>query len=201
MHTVPRYVIYTAGRTGSQIISRNLSDYYNCEQYIPSNIESDWGVVHCHNCFWTPPGPGWTGIASTRQNDLEAMFSNYIARSTREFIEYSNSPVDQIQIEFEDFEMYYLHRKFFYCAIDRTACENFVEISYEDLVSDRYVLFDQLGLHRETDFLVLQKSPYNYKTIVKNWQQVSEWYGELDANFTFDSDKFKIWKTNNLKHV
>ena len=189
----PKYAIFTAGRTGSQIVSRNLTDYHNCEQYIPRHHNIVSGVVHSHYSLWEPPDSEWICILSKRRNDFEAMCSNYIAKQTQEFIEYTDLAVPLFDLDYEDFVTYFKYRRLFYQTVDQTKFSKTITVWYEDLVTDPNHLFDQLGMTLKTDLTVLTKSPYDYKKIIKNWQQALGWYTELLGNLQFTQDDLDLW--------
>lgn len=200
MSESPKFAIFTAGRTGSQIIARNLSDYYNCEQYIPEHDKVSLGVLHSHYALWEPPDPGWVCILSMRKNDFEAMCSNYIAKKTQEFIEYSDILVEPFDVSYADFEMYFGYRKMFYQAVDTSKFSKTITVWYEDLITDHSHLFGQLELDLKTDLSVLSKSPYNYRKIIKNWEQALGWYNHLHANWHPTPDEIESWKLSTRKY-
>jgi hypothetical protein len=200
MHTVPKYAIFTPGRTGSHLITRNLVDYYDSKQFNDHEQNLTLGVVHSHYALWEPPDAEWIGIVSTRKNDFAAICSMHIARRTNDWFEYTNAPVQEFTIDYDDFVETFKHRVLFYQAFDPTKFLKTITICYENLIADSTYLFGQLDIVRETDFSVLDKSPYNYKKIIKNWQQALEWHTQLTESYRPTELELECWKSTAKKH-
>jgi hypothetical protein len=199
MNKTPKYAIFTVGRTGSQLVCRNLSKYYNCKQFAPGHNMTS-GVLHSHYALWEPPDPEWICVLSKRKNDFEGMCSNYIASQTREYVKYTNLEVVPFEIEYESFVTNFEHRRLFYQAVDQAKFSKTITVWYEELITDPGYLFGQLGISQETDLTVLAKSTYDYKKIIKNWEQALEWYTQLAATRQFTQDDLETWKTTAKKH-
>jgi hypothetical protein len=201
MNQLPKYVVFTAGRTGSQLVCKNLAIYNRCKNYhaTQKRIISS-GVVHSHYALWEPPDSEWICILSKRKNDFEAMCSNYIGIQTKEYRDYTNLSVVPFDIEYENFVSYFEHRRLFYQAVDQTKFSKTITVWYEELVSDPGYLFSQLDVDQKTDFTVLSKSPYDYKKIIKNWEQALEWYNKLIHTRQFTQQELDIWKETARKH-
>jgi hypothetical protein len=185
--------VFTSGRTGSHIICKNLSKYYNFKQHAPGhNITS--GVVHNHYALWDPPDSEWICILSKRHNNFESLCSMYIANQTREFVDYTGLGVAPFEIDYESFVMNFDHIKLFYQAVDQTKFSKTITVWYEELITDPKCLFGQLGISQDTDLTVLAKSPYDYKKIIKNWEQALEWYTQLSDTRQYTQDDLETWK-------
>jgi len=192
-HTA-KYVVFTAGRTGSQIICANLAQYHACARYDAKQQDISAGVVHSHYALWDPPDLQWIGVLSRRKNDFEAMCSYYIGDKTKEFVTYTNKSVQPFAVDYQDFERYFHHRQLFYCAVDHSKFAKTITVWYEELVSDPSHLFGQLSISKTTNLEVLSKSPYDYKKIIQNWEQMQQWYDTLARHTDYTQQDVNVWK-------
>lgn len=175
------YVVFTTGRTGSQLISLNITKYFNIPMYnngFDANISS--GVVHSHNPFYTPNNKNEAvAILSCRRNLFDSIISAFVADRTNEFVKYSNKVVEPFYIKPIDFEHRYNFERVYYKLIN---CQNFskvIYIYYEDMMADPKHLFSQLGIDANINLSVIKKSPYRNQDLILNFDKIEELYGRL----------------------
>ena len=170
-------VVYTAGRTGSHLIVKNLIRQYRVQPRFDSDIGFIDGVVHTHNPLYIPPNNNFIAIISQRQNLFDSIISMEVTKITNEFVAYSNKPITPYAISIEQFKDCYFFQKAFYQAIDRTLYNKVIEINYEDLISNPDALS---AVNVKIDILLGNKSPYNYYELITNINELKEIYLQLE---------------------
>lgn len=168
-------VVYSAGRTGSHLICNNLiSSSLKITEY--PFIGTKPSIIHCHNPLYKPPQKTIC-IISKRRNIFDALMSRAIANITNEHYVYSDNNVPQapVTITAEELHKSYVQYVSFYKLIKLNNRKIF-EIYYEDLIDDPYCLFSHLGIHKKINLLITHKSPYDYKKIIINHNELFEAY-------------------------
>ena len=160
-------VILTPGRTGSQLIDRNLK-------------KNGWQVHHTHNPLYIPSTPETIGVFSKRYDEFSAIISALVAKRTEEYVKYTNKTIIPFAISFEEFENYYTYQKLFFQVVNKNKYKNIIEIYYEDMISDNFYLFRQFGIDLNMSFLV-DKSPYKYAELVTNIKELKIFLDELNS--------------------
>jgi hypothetical protein len=161
-------VIFTVGRTGSQIIHNNLKRYFN-------NIR----LNHTHNPVFVPENlNGSIAILSQRHNILETILSFFIANKTNDWWSYKNLSINPISISKQDFENRFWFTRCFYHAIDLSVYHESITVWYEDLIQDPKYFFSLFGIDAITDYST-PRSVYDYYQLVGNIDQCKNWYDEL----------------------
>jgi hypothetical protein len=159
---VKKAIIFTAGRTGSRLIKANLTAVLKIE------------AVSMHNPMF-PVGESDICIVSKRKNGFIAALSMVVASKINKFHFYPSDNVILDTIPFivnaTDISNHCFFQKAFYKLIEKRNIPNPIEIFYEDMVADRFYLFNKLNLNYPMkDFL--QKSPYNVLELVPNWEEL-----------------------------
>jgi hypothetical protein len=174
-------VVYTAGRTGSHLIIRNLFAKYHLK--IRSDQESNFtdGIVHTHNPLYRPPSNNFIAIVSQRKNLFESILSTELAKVTNEFTDYTNKTIQPYSIDINKFKNCYFYQKSFYRAINRTGFSKVVDVFYEDLISSS----DSLSEFGITVDLSIGKSPYNYYDLITNIDELKDLYNQLESSWGF----------------
>lgn len=158
-------VVLTAGRTGSQLILKNLSSYFG----IPS--------IHSHNPLIEVPQQSLV-IASLRRNDFDTIVSIILGRRTNEFVLYTNKQIREFEVPKEEFESCFWFVKCNQWAINHSF-PSAVIVVFENLVNDSKYLFGLFGINKHTDYSVIPKSPYVASKLIKNYGQCQQWFDFL----------------------
>jgi hypothetical protein len=179
-------VIFTAGRTGSHLIKRNLSKYFNSDQ-----------VIQTHDPLLELPTVNTIPIISRRRNIFDAIISMIVASRIDKFHWTHNEStinIDPFSIDVMDFSHSFVFHTAFYRAINERKFTNSIEIVYEDMLNDSTHLFSKFKCIRPIENLLI-KSPYESNSLVTNIDQLKDLYNQLDANGISD-DIYKNFITN-----
>ena len=173
-------VVYSPGRTGSNIISNNLA-------VGPLNPPKKWPVVdnspsiiHCHNPFYQPPSKTIC-IVSKRRNIFDALISREVSYKIKEFYFYSKKSIEPFKVNVDQFYKAYVRHVSFYKILNLEHRKNF-EIYFEDLISDPYHLFSKFGINKKINLELSNKSPYNYKDVIHNYAELLEAFQSFKVN-------------------
>ena len=169
-------VVYTAGRTGSHLIIKNLQSRYNAEVRLDHETNVTSGIVHTHNPLYDPPNDNFVAIISRRRNLFDSILSMELTKKTNEFSIYTDKEIQPYSIDINKFEDCYYFQKLFYKAIDRTKFSKVVDIYYEDLISSP----DSLSEFDIITNLTEGKSPYNHYEIITNINELKGVYHRLE---------------------
>jgi hypothetical protein len=170
------FVVFTPGRTGSQLIFKNLLQHFGKNS-----------AVHCHNPLSKPTTDNSWAIVCLLRDVFSAIVSSLVGKRTKEYTQYQgeyNTRFSVDQIEFEDT---YQHHKLFYQAIEHYNFVKVIDIYYEDLISDPKSLFASLGIEKDIDLTLQEKSPYKNKELLINLAQCQQWFDYLDSQTIPDS--------------
>jgi hypothetical protein len=173
-------VIYTTGRTGSQLIGHNLSSYFQSSYYDGRSFNADHGVVHCHNPLWIPPNDNFICIISKRKNLFNAILSSLFGNISKEYVAYTNKNFEPLTISEFDFIRCYWFMKTFYKAIDTSYYKQIVEIYYEDIIDNPKHLFSCFNIDRNTEYNLSKKSPYCYSELILNFNELQSLFNDLE---------------------
>ena len=180
-------VIFTAGRTGSHLIRKNLSKYFNSDQ-----------VIQTHNPLLELLTKDTIPIISRRRNIFDAIISMIVASRIDKFhwteSEAKKINVDPFRINVVDFENSFVFQTAFYRAIDARKFTNSIEIFYEDMLNDSTHLFSKFGCSCNTENLLI-KSPYESNSLITNIDQLQDLYNQLNTNGISD-DVYENFITN-----
>ena len=192
------YTIFSPGRTGSHIILEmlagttfnkgGLADAYGlwlpvnekeCQQYIKDqNV-----VVHLHdiNLIKDLDPTTITLIISLRKNLFAQVMSKIVASTVNEWSgkDYSNKVVEPIVFDKLKFINLLKSMRNWNDKVDLSVYKKVVTIYYEDLI-DQGAEFLANKLNLEYNKLrvgrVYQKSPYSFKDIILNWEELYQEY-------------------------
>jgi hypothetical protein len=103
--------VYTAGRTGSHLIIRNLCKFYRTIQRSDQDTNISNGIVHTHNPLYIPQSDNFIAIISRRRNLFESVLSTELAKTTNEFIQYTNKKIVPFSIDVNKFKDCYFFRR------------------------------------------------------------------------------------------
>ena len=165
-------VIFTAGRTGSHLISKNLSKYFNSGQ-----------IIQTHNPLLELPTSIAIPIMSRRRNIFDAIISMIVASKIDKFHWTQHEAkinIDPFSIDVVDFEHSFVFHTAFYRAIAARKFTNSIEIFYEDMLNDSTHLFSKFEYIRPMENLFI-KSPYEPNSLVINIDQLKNLYNQLNA--------------------
>lgn len=177
-------VVLTAGRTGSQLIVRNLRKYFQLPgMNYESDIEAEAAVVHSHNPLLTSKSSKTTWVLSLRRD----LFAELMSAAIRQHEDTMSESMPSFTITPETFTQLYKFHKLF-PAIVRTLHNDVVELYYEDMLEDPKYLFSKFGIDHTTNYSLLLKSPHYYKMVVQNLYHVQDLFAKLEAVPLTDED-------------
>jgi hypothetical protein len=172
-------VVFTPGRSGSHLITKNLSSYFKSPLRMHNDADYTYGIVHSHNPLYKPPTDDFVCIINKRKNEFDAIVSMILTKRTGEFIYYTNKDIDKFSVSATEFQETYTYYKSFYHAINQSYFKQIIEIYYEDLINDKKYLFSTLGINCDTEYMI-QKSPYDYYKLVENISELRDLYNQLE---------------------
>lgn len=192
-------VVYTTGRTGSNLITRNLATYFKVPHYNDNDISTDvdHGVVHCHNPLWFPSNNNFVCILSKRRNLFDAIMSILLGKTSNEFSTYTNKLIVPTTVSQLDFTNCYWFMKSFYASIDTSSFKQVLDIYYEDLIDNPSYLFSLLNIDSKTSYNLSEKSPYRYKDLILNVDLLRILFADLEK-LTLTDDLIASFK-NSIK--
>jgi len=163
-------VVFTPGRTGSQIIYKNLQQHFGRDN-----------IIHSHDPLIGPTAPARWAVISRRRDLFSAITSTLVGKRTNEFRQYTGTYNKKFSVDQLEFKNTYQHHKIFYEVIDKGNFDQCVDIYHEDLISDPYHLFAIWNVKKTTNFDLQIKSPYNNKELINNIDQCCEWFEQLSS--------------------
>ena len=187
-------MVFTAGRTGSQLICQNLLRYFNAPLHNDFDDNFISGVVHTHNPMYMPPTNDFYCIISRRRNKFNAILSMLIAEKTGEYSEYSNKKINPMSIDTQKFKELWVHYTIIYKIIDDRIYRHYnlifrvvdhsvfkepIEIYYEDLIEDPTHLFSLFNVNHKIELLT-PKSPGDYYNLIDNIDELENLYHQLE---------------------
>lgn len=164
-------VVLTPGRTGSQLISKNLLKHF----------EKDSNIIHSHNPLIKSKDAKTWAFISHRRDIFSSMISTVVGRRTNEFTQYQGKYNKRFTVDQIEFTGTYKHHKIFYDVIDKNNFAQCVDIYYEDLISDPYYLFSKLSIKKPIDLNLQVQSPYKNKELIINIDQCYTWFEQLNS--------------------
>lgn len=196
-------VVFTPGRTGSQLILHNLIRYFKCNKrnWWDTDIYNGC-VIHSHNPLYIPPTDEFICVVSKRNDMFASILSTQIGIRTNEFIHYSNKDVEPFSVTPTQFIDCYHYNKCFYKSINYTRFKSVVEIEYYSLINDPSYLFSMFGVDANTVYN-LRKSPYRYQDLILNLEELKELYMNLEASDISAEllENFKLKVVNDLEDI
>lgn len=179
------YVIFTTGRTGSQLIGFNIAEYFNIpfdrsikiyQNYNPSSV----GVYHSHYPTWVPVNSkDCTAIISRRRNLFDSILSSFVTIKTKEVNMYSNKVVEPFYVDPIDFEYRYIFEQAYYKIIDFKAFGKVIDVYYEDMLADNKHLFSLFGVDRAMNMNLTKKSSYRNHELISNIDELKTLFNTL----------------------
>lgn len=165
------FTIYSPSRTGSNLITRNIQNKLNATVVQIYRREDKPDDSQSLNSIC---------IRNLRRDTFSQTLSevlNYIHNSHAIYTYQILKPQDLDTTLFRN--LYSKNLKFFK-DIDTSLFQKTVDIYFEDVISDPYYLFGQLGYDIETDYSLCKKSPYNYNSIVTNIPELKKIANMID---------------------
>jgi hypothetical protein len=159
-------VVFTPGRTGSQLIVNNIQTCFNIS------------VTHTHNPLLEVVNNDTIAFVSRRRNVFESVASTLLGKRSNEYTSYTTKSVEKFIVGRTEFEDCFWFHKCFYQLINRSKFEKVVDVWFEDLINDPKYLFNLLDMDRLTDYN-FPKSPRNYYELISNIDQCQMWYDDL----------------------
>lgn len=175
-----RAVVFTPGRTGSQLIVNNIRNHFN----IP--------VIHTHNPLLEIVEGDAIAFVSYRHNVFESIASILLGKRTNEYTSYTTKSVEKFTVSRAEFEDCFWFYKCFYQSINQDKFEKVIDVWFEDLINDPKYLFNLLGIDHATDYN-FPKSPRNYYELISNIDQCLTWYNEL-KDLTVSNTMLELFK-------
>jgi hypothetical protein len=164
-------VVLTPGRTGSQLIYKNLSQHY----------EKSASIIHSHDPLIIPKDTKTWAFISHRRDIFSSMTSTLVGKRTNEFTQYQGKYNKRFTVDQIEFTDTYQHHKIFYEVIDKNNFSQCVDVYYEELISDPYYLFSKLDIKKPIDLALQDKSPYNNRELIINIDQCYDWFKQLSS--------------------
>ena len=160
------FVVFSPGRTGSQLIANNIRHHYKC------------AVVHTHNPMYNPLCQS-VAIISKRRNMFNALMSAFVSQISGEFFSYTANTIYKVTIPNDAFRNRYIFYKVFYEIVNLNYFDRVIDIFYEDMVNDATYLFSHFGVDKDISMQLSPKSPYDYSYIT-NIDQLRILYDEYE---------------------
>jgi hypothetical protein len=191
---IDRYIVSTAGRTGSHIVM-------GCIQHrgLPA--------VHTHSVWYESDSYATTGLVIVLRRDMfSAIMSTLLVSHTGQTTLYSKTDWPTFEVTRYNFDRVWRHHRWY--SLNHKFERGYgqvVEIYYEDFVDDYDHVARSLGIdHRplvpclmNPNFTV--SAPYSYKDFITNIDQCQSWFQELETQACpeyFDPAPFRFrpWK-------
>jgi hypothetical protein len=175
-----RAVVYTTGRTGSQLICMNLASYFQVPFHSNQRSDITSGVVHAHNPLWVPSSDNFICVLSKRRNVFNSIISTLVGSISEEWTIYSDKSMNPVVIDELDFTHCYWFMRAYYNAIDTSQFKKTIEIYQEDMLADPKYLFSLFDIDYDTQYELTKKSPYKYSDIVLNFSELKIVFDKLE---------------------
>jgi hypothetical protein len=110
---------------------------------------------------------------SKRQDQFAEVISHAVMDITGEVHIYSNATAP-FAVDLNRFYNLYHAHKSFYNKIHLDGYTKVVDIWYDQLISDPYYLYRELGQNQKTDYTTIPKSPYDYRQLITNYTELEQ---------------------------
>lgn len=182
------FTIYSPGRTGSNIIEKNLGNFLH-------SIFPHHTVTQTANPLVAPDDSNTTCIVSRRKNIFDTVCSLLTVNISGQAENYTGKWLGRFHVNLDEFRKTYFLVKEFYSAIDTSKYKNVVEIDFDTLLTDEYYLFNSLlGIKEKTNYNLVKSSPYNYHELIINYNEVKEYYsGLVNETYKLFPRKFIVY--------
>lgn len=122
-----------------------------------------------------------------RRDIFATVMSNCIAWKTGQTVDYQKKEIDPFEVDSEKFLSQWCAAEMYQSYHDLSRSYKRVEeFVYEDIIQDYSIVIDRLGLELKTDFSEIQNlnnaAPYNYKEVIKNWQELRKLFETVDIS-------------------
>jgi hypothetical protein len=164
-------VVLTPGRTGSQLILKNLSKHF----------EKDGNIIHSHDPLIKSEDANTWAFISHRRDVFSSMISTLVGKRTNEHTKYHGKYNKRFTVDQIEFTNTYQHHKIFYEVIDKNNFAQCVDVYYEDLISDPYYLFSKLNINKPIDLTLQVRNPYQNNELIINIDQCHAWFEQLHS--------------------
>lgn len=186
-------VVYSPGRTGSLLIAENLCHQFNvpfrqdlleshicliCQNNI---IDIDGAVIHTHNPHYIPPFDDGICVLSKRGDKFDNILSLIVAEHTKQRTVYENVNIEPFIVTEDMFKLQYWFVTNFFKHINTGKFKQVIEIKFEELMSKPSYLFTQFGIFDQTNYSLIDKSPYNNHMLIKNLKEIRRLYDKLEG--------------------
>jgi hypothetical protein len=161
-----KFVINAFPRTGSTLVRHNLSSYF------------DVLIELSHDRSYRPPTDDFTAVVTRRRNVFDCLCSHFVMLHTQEMNIYTGRAFDQFDIDLQDFTDLALAHKDYYKELDLSCYRQVIEVWFEDMINDPWYLFSRFNIVEKTSYGV-EKSPNRYQQLVKNINEVYNYYQSL----------------------
>ena len=180
------YIIYSPGRTGSQLITNELANFLTSEYTVYYDIFLDiapTAIIHTHNSKAEIPNKSnFICIISRRRDELAGILSEHIAAHTNEYgIYYKFNRGEKIELFIlskEKIKASLDARREFYSQIVTTGYTKIVDIYLEDMLQYPYHLFEALNIPNRLIGYDCIKCPYGPE-LISNIDEINEYYQEI----------------------
>ena len=121
-------------------------------------------------------------VISRRRNTYAMILSHFVAGHTGEYGEYTGKEIEPVAMDLTRFKRAYKYRDSWYEKVNLTLpYANISTVYYEDIVSavsrSQRILKPLLGNVIDSgDWQPIGKSPYNFRDVISNWEEVYTWY-------------------------
>jgi hypothetical protein len=175
---IERYIVSAPTRVGGNLIADLIRS------------TGPGPVMHTHNPRHKTDNDLITGLIIVRRRDVfSAIMSNCIVWRTGQTTKYDRCTIDPFEITEQEFLYQYIFHVWHFKNHDLSRMYGSVDIFYfEDFVNNHMHVFDRLGLIQEfrrlRNFNFLNNAPYNYKQVIKNYQDLKILFDKTETEHT-----------------
>lgn len=171
------YIIYSIGRTGSTLLTRNINAYFNDDAR--SHVIHQSNFVHTANLI--PWDESMICIRSRRRDLFKTAISMVIAEHTRQADTYDTN-IEPFDVNSEYFKSLFSVFTEFYDKIDTSRYAGVFDVYFEDLMSDDKILLKTLGIDKIIDYTLCDKSPHVPENLILNYDELKFGFSQWQKN-------------------
>ena len=165
------FTIYSPSRTGSHLIAKNIQNKLNATVVQLYRYEDKLDDSQSSNSIC---------IRNRRRDTFSQTLSEVLNYIHNNHNRYTYQILKPQNLDITLFRNLYIKNLKFFKDIDTSIFQKTVDIYFEDVISDPYYLFNQLGYNIVTDYSLCQKSPYDYNSIVTNIPELKKIANRID---------------------
>lgn len=172
---IKRYLVSAPARVGGNLIADIIRS-------------ADVPVLHTHDPQCKTDDDSITGLIIVGRRDIfSAIMSNCIVWHTDQTTSYNKHNIDPFAITEQEFRLQYEFHHWHDKNHDLSRSYGLIERFYfEDFVNNHMHVLTRLGLqqnlNKHLDFS--NKAPYNYKQVIRNYQEMKTLFDRLETEHT-----------------